>query len=54
MRTSRRGTHFSDRELVDLTLAIGMINLWNRFGVGFRRQPDPSYRTTSRATTQTA
>jgi AhpD family alkylhydroperoxidase len=28
--------HFSELEIVELTLAIGAINLWNRFGVGFR------------------
>jgi AhpD family alkylhydroperoxidase len=27
---------FSEPERVQLTLAIGAINLWNRFGVGFR------------------
>jgi AhpD family alkylhydroperoxidase len=27
---------FSESEIVSLTLAIGAINLWNRFGVGFR------------------
>ncbi len=27
--------HFSEAEIVELTLAIGAINLWNRFGVGF-------------------
>jgi AhpD family alkylhydroperoxidase len=26
----------SEAEIVQLTLAIGAINLWNRFGVGFR------------------
>jgi AhpD family alkylhydroperoxidase len=31
--------HFSDKEQVDLTLAIGTINAWNRFGVGFRVMP---------------
>jgi AhpD family alkylhydroperoxidase len=31
--------HFSDKEMVDLTLAISMINSWNRFAVGFRKQP---------------
>ena len=31
--------HFSERELVDLTAAIGMINLWNRMSVGFRSEP---------------
>jgi AhpD family alkylhydroperoxidase len=27
--------HFSETEIVELTLADGAINLWNRFGVGF-------------------
>lgn len=31
---------FSDKEMVDLTLAIGTINAWNRFGVGFALQPE--------------
>ncbi|WP_413288299.1 carboxymuconolactone decarboxylase family protein [Bdellovibrio sp. HCB337] len=31
--------HFSDKELSELTLAIGMINLWNRFAVPFRSVP---------------
>ncbi len=31
--------HFSDKELVDLTAAIGMINLWNRMSVSFRGEP---------------
>jgi len=31
--------HFSDKEMVDLTLAISTINSWNRFAVGFRKQP---------------
>jgi AhpD family alkylhydroperoxidase len=30
--------HFSDEEIVKLTLAIGAINLWNRLAVGFRSQ----------------
>ena len=30
---------FSDKEMVDLTLAISTINSWNRFGVGFRKMP---------------
>lgn len=30
--------HFSEKELVDLTLAIGAINVWNRLAVGFRTQ----------------
>jgi alkylhydroperoxidase family enzyme len=28
--------HFSEAEIVNLTTLIGTINLWNRFGVGFR------------------
>ncbi|MEO5322323.1 carboxymuconolactone decarboxylase family protein [Mesorhizobium sp. CC13] len=28
--------HFSDAELVKLTVAVGMINTWNRLGVSFR------------------
>lgn len=32
--------HFTDKEVVDLTLAIGTINAWNRFGVGFALQPE--------------
>ncbi len=31
--------HFSEEELVNLTLAVSMINTWNRFGVGFRAVP---------------
>ena len=31
---------FSEKELVDLTLAINAINSWNRFGVGFRKMPE--------------
>jgi AhpD family alkylhydroperoxidase len=30
--------HFSDAEIVKLTVAVGMINLWNRWAVGFRSQ----------------
>lgn len=29
---------FEDRELVDLTALIGLINLWNRIAIGFRSQ----------------
>src|SRR4029079_5804162 len=28
--------HFDDKELMDLTLAIGAINTWNRVAIGFR------------------
>lgn len=31
--------HFSDSEVVNLTLAIATINAWNRFGVGFAMLP---------------
>ena len=31
--------HFSNDELVDLTILIGQINLWNRLAVSFRLQP---------------
>jgi AhpD family alkylhydroperoxidase len=31
--------HFTPAELVDLTLLIGTMNLWNRFAVAFRKQP---------------
>ena len=31
--------HFSDEEMVNLTLAIVVINGWNRLAVGFRSQP---------------
>jgi AhpD family alkylhydroperoxidase len=31
--------HFSDKEIVDLTFLIGMINLWNRVAIAFRSQP---------------
>lgn len=30
---------FSDKEIVDLTVAIIAVNGWNRLGVGFRRSP---------------
>ncbi|HEX5477227.1 MAG TPA: carboxymuconolactone decarboxylase family protein [Burkholderiales bacterium] len=30
--------HFSEAEIVNLSVAIGMINLWNRWAVGFRSQ----------------
>lgn len=30
---------FTEKQLVDLTLAINNINAWNRIGVGFRKMP---------------
>ncbi|MDG0817631.1 carboxymuconolactone decarboxylase family protein [Bdellovibrio svalbardensis] len=32
-------TFFSEKELSDLTFAIGTINMWNRLGVAFRNEP---------------
>lgn len=31
--------HFSEKELADLTFAIGTINFWNRLGVAFKPVP---------------
>jgi len=31
--------HFSESEMVELTLAIGVINVWNRLAIGFRKLP---------------
>ncbi len=33
-------SHFSEREIVDLTIAIVEINSWNRLMVAFRRPPE--------------
>ncbi len=33
-------TQFSEKELVDLTWAIGAINGWNRMSIAFRGQPE--------------
>jgi AhpD family alkylhydroperoxidase len=33
---------FAEREMVDLTFAIGLINAWNRIAIGFRQSPDPA------------
>jgi alkylhydroperoxidase family enzyme len=30
--------HFSDRELADLTWAVGAINAWNRVAIAFRSE----------------
>ena len=32
--------HFSDREIVDLTLIITFMNSWNRLAIGFRQLPE--------------
>ncbi len=31
--------HFTDAELVDLTLLVAAINTWNRFAISFRKTP---------------
>src|SRR6185312_10639554 len=31
---------FSEKELGDLTVAIGLMNVYNRIAIGFRKQPD--------------
>jgi AhpD family alkylhydroperoxidase len=31
--------HFSEKEVTDLTIAIGLMNAYNRIGVGFRLTP---------------
>lgn len=31
--------HFSDKEIVDLTFSIGVINVWNRMNAVFRSKP---------------
>lgn len=31
--------HFSDKEITELTMAIAMINVWNRFAAPFRSTP---------------
>ncbi|WP_283147911.1 carboxymuconolactone decarboxylase family protein [Silvimonas soli] len=31
--------HFSDEEIMDLTLLIAAINTWNRFAIAFRKLP---------------
>lgn len=32
--------HFTDKEIVDLTLAISLMNAWNRIALGFRKMPE--------------
>jgi AhpD family alkylhydroperoxidase len=31
---------FNEKELVDLTIAIGLMNSYNRIAIGFRKRPD--------------
>ncbi|GBQ87970.1 carboxymuconolactone decarboxylase family protein [Asaia krungthepensis] len=32
---------FTGKEIVDLTIAVGLMNLFNRLAIGFRRAPEP-------------
>jgi AhpD family alkylhydroperoxidase len=32
--------HYSEQQIVDLTLIISIMNMWNRIAVGMRRLPD--------------
>lgn len=34
------GAHFTDQQIVDLTLIIAQMNAWNRLAVSFRHLPD--------------
>src|SRR5581483_2573960 len=36
--------YFKDKDLVDLTFAIATINAWNRLGIAFRTEWNPSIR----------
>jgi AhpD family alkylhydroperoxidase len=36
--------YFKDKDLVDLTFAIATINAWNRLGIAFRAEWNPSLR----------
>lgn len=40
---------FSDKELADLTLAIGLINIYNRMAITFRRTPETLAKLEARA-----
>src|SRR3954453_12872125 len=35
--------HFSEKELADLTIAIGLMNVYNRIAISFRRPPTPRH-----------
>jgi alkylhydroperoxidase family enzyme len=34
--------HFTEEEMVDLTIAIGLMNVFNRIAIGFRCDPASS------------
>lgn len=33
--------HFSESEIVELSLSVSLANFWNRMASGFRKMPDP-------------
>jgi alkylhydroperoxidase family enzyme len=35
--------HFTEKEIVDLTILVGMINLWNRLAIGMRYVHDADH-----------
>ncbi len=35
----RTREHFSEKEITELTMAVALINMWNRFGVSFKSVP---------------
>ncbi|MCP4327630.1 MAG: carboxymuconolactone decarboxylase family protein [Alphaproteobacteria bacterium] len=37
---NRLKEHFSEQQIVDLTLIVSLMNAWNRLAVGFRHGPD--------------
>lgn len=46
--------HFSDLEIVELSLAISLANFWNRMASGFRREPEAASKAKAHACTPTA
>jgi AhpD family alkylhydroperoxidase len=44
-------TQYSEKEIVDLTIAVGMINVWNRIAISFRAEPGKYQPPKSAATT---
>jgi AhpD family alkylhydroperoxidase len=41
----RTREHFSEKEMTDLTVAIGVINLWNRLAISFQSMPGSADKT---------
>jgi alkylhydroperoxidase family enzyme len=38
---TRLTKHFTEQQIVDLTLIVSLMNAWNRIGVGLRKLPEP-------------